>query len=315
MATLVSVRKAYGEALVELGAANPNVVALSADVCNSDFSYMFEERFPERFFNTGIAEPCLVDVAAGFAKSGHIVFANTFAFLFELRALEQIRTSVCFTKDNVKFAATYAGVSDSFDGPTHHSITDIAIMRALPNMTVVVVADAVEAKQAVPAVAAYPGPVYLRLSRAEAPVIFDSSHPFEIGKAVLLRPGGDVTLMATGIMVGRTLEAADALAKEGITARVLEMHTIKPLDGAAVVAAARETRAIVTAEEHTIIGGLGGAVLEALAEVHPVPVVRVGIHDRFTETGPYFTMLDRLGLGVQNIVDAARAAIRLRSNR
>jgi transketolase len=312
MATLIAVRRAYGEALADLGAVNQKVVALSADVSNSDYSYLFQERFPDRFFNTGIAEPCLVDVAAGFARMGKIPFVNTFAFLFELRALEQVRTSVCFTKDNVKLAATYAGVSDSFDGPTHHSITDIAIMRALPNMTVVVVADAVEAKQAVPAVAGYPGPVYLRLSRAELPVIFGPEHPFKIGQAVLLRPGNDVTLIGTGVMVGRCLEAADALAQQGVHARVLEMHTIKPLDVETVVAAARETGAIVTAEEHSLIGGLGGAVLEALAETHPVPVVRVGIHDRFTETGPYFPMLDRLGLGVADVVAAAHKAVGLR---
>ena len=312
MATLVSIRKAYGEALAALGATNPDVVALSADVSNSDFSYMFQERFPARFFNTGIAEPCLVDVAAGFARVGKIPFVNTFAFLLELRALEQVRTSICFTRDNVKLAAGYAGVSDSFDGPTHHSITDLAIMRAMPNMTVVVVADAVETQQAVPAVAAYPGPVYLRLSRNELPVIFGADHPFEIGQAVTVRQGQDVTLVCTGVMVARGLEAAAVLAQDGIQARVLEVHTIKPIDQAALLAAARETGAIVTAEEHSIIGGLGGAVLEAVAEECPVPVVRVGIRDRFTETGPYFPMLDRLGLGVSDIVAAAHRAIKLR---
>ena len=312
MAELVMMRKAFGEALAELGAVNPRVVALSADVSNSDYTYLFQERFPERFFNTGIAEPCLVDVAAGFAKAGWIPFANTFAFLFELRALEQIRTSVCFTKENVKFAGTYAGMSDSFDGPTHHAITDLAIMRALPNMTVVVAADSFEVRQATLAVAAYPGPVYLRICRNEVPLIFDQTHPFEIGKSVLLRPGNDVTLIGTGVMVARCIEAADVLAREGVSARVLEIHTIKPLDDEAVVAAARETGAIVTAEEHTIIGGLGGAVLEALAEVHPVPVVRVGVRDHFTETGPYLIMLERQGLGVRNIVDAANKALKLK---
>jgi len=249
-----------------VGAANPDIVVLSADVSNSDFSYMFQERFPDRFFNTGIAEPCLVDVAAGLAMAGKIPFANTFAFLFALRAVEQVRTSICFTKANVKLAAAYGGLSDSFDGPTHHSISDLAIMRALPNMTVVVVADAVETKQAVPAVATWPGPVYLRLSRAELPVLFGPEHPFEIGHAVELRPGDDITLIGTGVMVGRCLEAADTLAREGIHARVLEIHTLKPLDITTIQAAARETGAIVTAEEHSIIGGLGAAVLEALAE-------------------------------------------------
>lgn len=312
MAELVMMRKAFGEALAELGAANPRVVALSADVSNSDYSYMFEEKFPNRFFNTGIAEPCLVDVAAGLAKTGWIPFANTFAFLFELRALEQVRTSVCFTNENVKLAGTYAGVSDSYDGPTHHAITDLAIMRALPNMTVVVAADAVRARQAAFAAAEHKGPVYIRICRNEVPTIFDKSQPFAIGKSALLRQGKDVTLIGTGIMVVRCLDAAEALAKEGTDARVLEMHTIKPLDDAAVLAAARETGAIVTAEEHTIIGGLGGAALEALAETQRVPVVRVGIRDRFTETGNYAQMLERLGLGVGHVVEAAKKAIKLR---
>lgn len=309
---MISLRKAYGEALAELGATNAAVVALSADVSNSDYSYMFAERFPDRFFNTGIAEPCLVDVAAGFARMGRIPFVNTFAFLLEMRALEQVRTSICFTGDNVKLAGGYAGVSDSFDGPTHHSITDLAIMRAMPNMTVVVVADGVETKQAVPAVADYPGPVYLRLGRNELPVIFGSDHPFQIGKAVVLQPGNDVSIIGTGVMVARCIEAAKSLEHDGIRARVIEMHTIKPIDSATLLAAASETGAIVTAEEHSIIGGLGGAALEAIAEECPVPVVRVGIRDRFTETGPYFPMLDRLGLGVADVVAAARKAIGLR---
>jgi len=276
---------------------------------------MFQERFPDRFFNTGIAEPCLVDVAAGLAMAGKIPFANTFAFLFALRAVEQVRTSICFTKANVKLAAAYGGLSDSFDGPTHHSISDLAIMRALPNMTVVVVADAVETKQAVPAVATWPGPVYLRLSRAELPVLFGPEHPFEIGHAVELRPGDDITLIGTGVMVGRCLEAADTLAREGIHARVLEIHTLKPLDITTIQAAARETGAIVTAEEHSIIGGLGAAVLEALAETYPVPVIRVGIQDRFAETGPYFPLLERMGLGVSHVVAAAHTAIKAKRSR
>ena len=307
MAELISMRKAYAEALVELGAANPDVVALTADVGTSDFTYLFEQRFPDRYYNAGIAEPCMVDVAAGLALGGKVPFANTFAFLFALRALEQVRTSLCMTKTNVKLAAAYSGVSDSFDGPTHHCVTDLAIMRALPNMTVVVAADGVEMKQVVAAVAVWPGPVYLRICRNEVPTL--PEHPFRIGQAVELSPGSDVTLIATGIMVARCLEAVDLLAQEGIRARVLEVHTLKPLDVAAIQSAAKETGAIVTAEEHSIVGGLGGAVLEALAETQPVPVVRVGIRDRFAESGPYLPLLERLGLGVSHLVEAARKAV------
>jgi transketolase len=312
MGKLISMRQAYGEALVELGAVNPDVVALSADVSSSDFSSLFETRFPDRFFNVGIAEPCLVDVAAGLAMMGKIPFANTFAFLFALRAVEQVRTSVCFANANVKLAATYAGVSDSFDGPTHHAITDLAVMRALPNMTIVVPADAREVRQAVPAVAACQGPVYLRLCRNEMPDLPGPEHPFEVGRIIELRAGGDLTLIGIGIMVGRCLDAADVLARDGIQARVLQVHTLKPLDAQAIISAASETGVIVTAEEHSIIGGLGAAALEALAEIHPVPVVRIGIRDRFAETGPYLALLERMGLGVTHIVEAAHYALKVK---
>jgi transketolase len=303
------VRKAYGEALAALGETRPEVVVLSADVSNSDFSYMFQERFPDRFFNVGIAEPCLVDVAVGFAREGKIPFANTFAFLLALRAAEAVRTSVCFSRTNVKLAAAYSGLSDSFDGPTHHAITDIALMRALPNMTVVVVADATEATLAVPAVAAWPGPVFLRLSRAEVPVVFGPDHVLEIGRGQVLRPGDDVTLVGTGLMIGRCLDAADALHREGISARVVEIHTVKPLDAGLITACARETGCLVTAEEHSIIGGLGSAVIEALSEVAPVPVVRIGLRDTFATTGPYFDLLEKYGLGVPDIVAGAKRAL------
>ena len=306
MAEVVSMRKAYGNALVALGRANPDVVALSADVSNSDFSYMFEEAFPERFFNVGIAEQSLVDVAVGLAYSGKIPFANTFAFLFATRALEMVRTHLCYGEANVKLMAAYAGLSDSFDGPTHHAITDIAIMRALPNMTVVVPADPVALAALLPQVAAWQGAVYFRLNRNEVPVIYDASHAPAIGKAHVARQGRDVTIIANGLMVSRSLEAAEVLAGEGIDARVLDMHTVKPLDVDAVVAAAQETGAIVTAEEHSIVGGLGGAVCEVVAERCPVPVKRVGLADRFAETGPYAALLDRYGMAVADVLAAAR---------
>ena len=312
MAELVSMRRAYGQALVELGKANPDVVVLSADVSNSDFSFMFQEAFPDRFYNVGIAEQALVDVAVGLAYSGKIPFANTFAFLFATRALEMIRTHLCYGEANVKLMAAYAGLSDSFDGPTHHSITDIAIMRSLPNMTVVVPSDTVALAKLLPQVAAWKGPVFFRLNRNEVPVLFDDSYAPVIGRAMTLRAGKDVTLIGTGLMVGRCLEAAEALHAEGIQAQVLEVHTIKPLDVEAVLQAARETGALVTAEEHSTIGGLGGAVAEVVADACPVPVKRVGIPDRFAESGPYDKLLDRYGLAVADIITAVRQALRIK---
>ena len=308
-------RMAYGRALVELGRARPEVVALSADVSNSDHSYLFAEAFPDRFVNVGIAEQALVDVAAGMAYAGKIPFANTFAFLFATRALEMVRTHLCYGGANVKLMAAYGGLSDSFDGPTHHAITDLAIMRSLPGMTVVVPADATAIEKLLPLVADHPGPVYCRLNRNEVPAVYGDDFVPKIGRAETLRPGTDVTLIAIGIMVGRALAAAETLAAAGVDARVLDMHTVKPLDADPVVAAARETGAIVTAEEASIVGGLGGAVAEVLAERCPVPVVRVGIADRFTETGPYAQILDRYGMAVKDIVNAAHRAMTVKRER
>jgi transketolase len=305
----VPMRKAYGEALVQLGHDNPDVVVLSADVSNSDFSFMFQEVFPERFFNVGIAEQSLVDVAVGLAYSGKIPFANTFAFLLATRALEMVRTHCCYGQANVKLMGAYGGISDSFDGPTHHSITDIAVMRSLPNMTIVVPSDTVAVTRLLPQVAAWRGAVYFRMNRNQVPVIFDGSYQPEIGRAVVVRPGGDVALIGTGLMLSRCLEAAETLAGEGVEARVIEMHTVKPLDADAVVQAARETGALVTAEEHSIVGGLGAAVAEVVTDAWPVPVKRVGIPDRFAETGPYDAILDRYGMSVSAVVAAARAAV------
>jgi len=302
-------RKAYGQALVGLGKVNPDVVVLSADVSNSDHSYMFEEVFPDRFFNVGIAEQSLVDVAVGLAYSGKIPFANTFAFLFATRALEMVRTHLCYGEANVKLMGAYAGLSDSFDGPTHHSVTDVAIMRSLPKMTIVIPSDPVCLAKLLPQVADWPGPVFFRLNRNEVPVLFDDSYNPKIGKAITLRPGDDVTLICSGLMVSRCLDAAQMLSRQGIEARVLEVHTVKPLDVESIVQAARETGALVTVEEHSIVGGLGGAVAEAVSDVYPVPVKRVGIADRFAETGPYFEMLDRYGMSIEDIVNAAQQAM------
>jgi transketolase len=316
MATLINMRQAYGKALVELGKTHPDVVALSGDVSNSDYSFMFQEAYPDRFYNVGIAEQSLVDVAAGLAYAGKIPFANTFAFLFATRALEMVRTHLCYGGARVKLMATYAGISDSFDGPTHHATSDIAIMRSLPKMTVVIPGDTVALAKLLPQVADWDGPVYFRMNRNEVPLIFDEAtyHP-EIGKAIVLQPGRDLTLIGTGLMVSRCLEAAAILAKEGLSVRVVEMHTIKPLDSQKILEAAEETGALVTAEEANILGGLGGAVAEVVSEACPVPVVRVGIADRFTETGPYMALLDRYGLSVNDVVQAGHKALALKKKR
>ena len=281
----LSMREAYGRALAELGAVNPQVVALDVDTSASTLSNFFAQRFPERFFNIGIAEPCMVDVAAGLALGGLVPFINGFASILSLRALEQIRTCVCYARTNVKIAASYAGLSDFKDGATHYSITDLANMRALPGMTVIVPADAAEAAAWVPLVAEFDGPVYLRISRAGALPVPPVGSPLQIGKGRTLRAGKDLTLVATGAMVGRCALAAEQLAAQGIDARLLEIHTLKPLDRDLLLQAAEETGALVTAEEHNIIGGLGSAVAEVLSEGCPVPLERVGIRDRFCPTG------------------------------
>ena len=309
MGELASMRKAYGEALVELGSSRSDVVVLSADVSNSDYSYMFRESFPDRFVSVGIAEQALVDVAVGLAHVGLTPFANSFSFLLATRALEMIRTQVCITSENVKLMAAYGGLSPSFEGPTHHAITDLAIIRSLPNIALVVPSDPIAVTRLLPKVAEWSGPVYFRNNRNELPVIHGEAYAPEIGTAMKLRDGVDVALIATGLMVGRCLEAAEVLAVEKVEARVIEVHTLKPLDVATLVDAARETGAIVTAEEHTVIGGLGSAVAEVTSSECPVPVKRVGINDRFAESGPYNEMLEKYGLSVQEVVSAAHSAL------
>ena len=304
-----SMRKAYGEALVELGRVRQDVIVLSADVQSSDFSNMFEAVFPERFINVGIAEPALVDVAVGLASSGKVPIANTFAFLFATRALEMVRTHLCFGGANVKLAAAYGGLSDSFDGPTHKTVSDFAIFRSLPNMTIVVPADPLAVRKLLPQVAAWKGPVYFRLCRNEVPEVFTDTYEPKIGEGVTLIDGDDATVIACGVMVGRAIEAARSLARQDIRLRVVEMHTIKPIDSDLIVRCAQETGAILTVEEHSIIGGLGGAVAECLAEQYPVPLERIGVNDTFAESGPYLDLLDKYGMSVEAIVAAAQRAM------
>jgi len=311
-----SMRESYGRALAEYGAANPRVVALDVDTSASTLSNFFAQRFPERFFNVGIAEPCMVDVAAGLALGGFIPFANGFASLLSLRALEQIRSCVCYARTNVKLAASYAGISDFKDGASHYSITDLATLRALPGMTVIVPADAAEAAAWVPIVAEHDGPVYLRISRAGALPVYQPGTQLQIGRGLALRPGKDLTLVATGAMVGRCTKACEELALRGFDARLLEIHTLKPLDRGLLLQAAEETGAIVTAEEHSVIGGLGGAVAEMLSEARPIPVERVGIRDQFCPTGRDLDkLMDACGLSVAEVVAAAQRALERKSTK
>jgi len=306
----LAMREAYGRALADYGAIDPRVVALDADTASSTLSNFFEKRFPDRFFNFGIAEPCMIDAAVGLALAGMVPFANAFAALAALRALEQVRTCVCYARTNVKIASSYAGVSDFKDGPTHHAITDIAIMRSLPEMTVIVPADGNEAAAFVPLIAKFDGPVYFRLNRAATLPVSQPGEALSIGKGIVRRQGQDVTIIACGSMAGRSMQAADSLASRGIKARIIEIHTIKPLDRELILRAAADTGAVVTAEEHTVIGGLGSAVAEVLSTGKPVPLAMVGIHDAFARTGPDpDTIMDASGMSISDIIDAAVSVI------
>ncbi|MDF2522685.1 MAG: transketolase [Clostridiales bacterium] len=309
MANVKAIRDAYGEALHKIGEENKDIVVLEADVGHSSKSILFGKEYPERYFNVGIAEGNMVAMAAGFAAAGKIAFVNTFATFLTLRSGDPINSLLAYTQLNVKLAGTYAGLSDSYDGASHHAISDIALMRSLPNMTVISVADAVETAKATKSAAEYNGPVYLRLSRAPVPIIFDDSYNFEIGKGVQLTEGNDVTIIATGYMVQKSLLAAEQLKSHGINARVVNIHTIKPIDKNLLIKCAKETGAIVTAEEHNVIGGLGSAVAEVIVKEFPVPMDFVGIEDQFAESGDYEKLLEKYGLSVQNIVSKVEGII------
>jgi len=312
MSGKMATREAYGKALADLGASNSQVVVLDADLSKSTKTADFAKVFPERFFNLGIAEQNLMGTAAGLAAAGKIPFASTFAVFATGRAFEQIRNSIAYTRLNVKIAATHAGVTVGEDGGSHQSVEDIALMRSLPNMTVFVPADEAETRGAVRAAAQMEGPVYIRLGRAGVPPVHGAGFRFVPGKAVVLREGRDAAILATGIMVPAALEAAASLAGEGIETRVISVHTVKPLDLEAVAAAARETGALVTAEEHSIIGGLGAAVCEAVCESCPVPVKRVGLPDVFGESGKPAELLEKFGLTPAGIAGAVREAVKLK---
>jgi transketolase len=308
----IATREAYGSALAEFG-SDERIMVLDADLSKSTKTDTFKKKYPERFFNMGIAEGNMMAVAAGMATCGKVVFASTFAIFAAERACEQIRNSICYPKLNVKVCATHAGISVGEDGASHQCVEDIAIMRSLPNMTVISPADAVEARLAVKAAIEYNGPVYMRLGRLGVPTLFDeNTYKFELGKGVTVSEGKDVTIMATGLMVHTAVEAAKLLEAEGISVRVVNIHTIKPIDKDIIIKAAKETGAIVTAEEHNILGGLGSAVAEVLVQNCPVPLKMVGMEDTFGRSGKPQQLMTHFGLTAENIAAKAKEAIKMK---
>ncbi len=302
-------RDAYGKTLVELGEKDPSVVVVDADLAAATKTGMFKKAFPDRFFDTGIAECNMMGVAAGLAATGFTVFASTFAMFAAGRAFEQVRNSIAYPHLNVKIGATHAGISVGEDGASHQCCEDIALMRTIPGMVIINPADDIEARAAVIAAAKYQGPVYMRFGRLAVPRVFDESYVFEIGKATVLRAGTDVTVVATGLMVGEAIAAAEILEKDGISVELINMATIKPFDADTILASAKKTGAVVTAEEHSVIGGLGSAVCEALSMSFPVPVLRVGVEDTFGRSGPAVELLHLYGLDAENIVKKAKLAV------
>lgn len=310
----IATRVAYGNALAEFG-ENENIVVLDADLSGATKTAAFKKKYPERFINVGIAEGNMMAVAAGLSTCGKIPFASSFAMFAAGRAFEQIRNSVGYPHLNVKIGATHAGVSVGEDGATHQCLEDIGLMRTIPGMVILNPADATEARLAVKAAIEYNGPVYLRFGRLNVPVIFDDSYKFEIGKGVVLKDGNDVTVIATGLMVPEAMKAAEILKERGISARIINMPTIKPIDSEIIINAAKDTGAIVTAEEHNIIGGLGSAVAEVVTENYPVPVIRVGTNDVFGKSGKGSDLLKAYGLDADSIAEKAIKATAKKNNR
>lgn len=303
-------RLAYGEAILEVGRQIPEVVVLNADVAVPMGTIPFARTFPAREFNFGIAEQNMMAAAAGMATTGLIPFVSTYAVFASLRALDQVRNSICYPKLNVKIAASHSGITPAPDGVTHQGQEDLSIMRALPGMTVISAADSPTTKLAVMAAARWVGPVYLGFTRDPVPILFDENYPFEISRAVTVRLGSDATIVANRDMVVQALMAAELLAREGLDVRVLDCHTIKPLDEEAILSAARETGAIVTAENNIYYGGLGSAVAELLVEHEPLPMQRVGVRDTFAESGPYLALMDKYGLTAPYIAGAVRSVVK-----
>ena len=303
----IATRQSYGEALVELGAEHDDFVVFDADLAAATQTGKFKAAYPDRFFDAGIAESNMMGLAAGVATTGRVAFASTFAMFAAGRAFEQVRNSIGYPHLNVKIGATHAGISVGEDGATHQCNEDIALMRSIPGMTVIVPADDVEARAAVRAAYELDGPVYMRFGRLATPVINDRpDYSFEVGRAICMREGTDVTIVACGLMVAAALEAAEKLAADGIEAEVIDMHTVKPIDAEAIVASARKTGKVVTAEEHSVIGGLGSAVCDVLAEQCPVPVKKVGVQDVYGESGPAVDLLKKYGLAADGVERAVR---------
>ena len=305
-------RDAYGKALVELGEKYDNLIVMDADLASATKTGVFKKAFPDKFFDCGIAEGNMMGIAAGLAASGKLVFASSFAMFAAGRAFEQIRNSIAYPHLNVKIGASHAGISVGEDGASHQCCEDIALMRSIPGMVVINPADEIEARAAVLAAAEYYGPVYMRFGRLAVENVFDDSYRFEWGKAVEVRVGNDVTIISTGLMTIEAVKAAEILESEGVSVRVLNIHTIKPLDVDAVLKAANETGAIVTAEEHNVIGGLGSAVCEAICSECPVPVLRVGVDDTFGKSGPAKELLEAYRLNAENIVEKVHVALTMK---
>jgi len=309
MGERITLQSAYGEVLKELGSKYPNLVVLDADLSKITQTAHFAKAFPERFFNVGIAEQNLMAIAAGLATTGMIPVAHTYACFATMRACEQVRTFIAYPNLNAKIVAMSAGIEEGWSGVTHQAIEDMAIMRTIPNIAVVAPSDAFLTKKATEAIIQHRGPVYMRFGRNAFPVLYDEKVSFTLGKAIQLQDGKDITLIACGIMVERALRASEILEKDKISARVLDMHTIKPLDGAAVLAAAKETGALVTAEDHLAASGLGGAVAEFLAANWPAPLERIGLQDTFGETGHPDKLFEKYGMTEKDIAEAARKAM------
>ncbi|MBL4931536.1 transketolase family protein [Clostridium paridis] len=313
MSKKIATREAYGKTLAEIGQKNNNIVVLDADLSKSTKTADFQKVCADRFINMGIAEGNMMSVAAGISTCGKIPFVSTFAMFAAGRAFEQIRNSICYPRLNVKVCATHAGLTVGEDGASHQAIEDLALMRSIPGMTVICPSDAVETDAAIKAIAEFNGPCYVRLGRAAVNIINDNAdYKFQIGKGVTLKDGKDVTLVATGIMVDVVLEAREILEAEGISTRVINIHTLKPIDNELLVKAAKETGAIVSAEEHNIIGGLGSAISEVISEEVPVPVIKVGVKDTFGESGKPDELLKAYGLTAEEVVKAAKKALSLK---
>ena len=302
----VATRKSYGEALAQLGKENPNVVVLDADLAGATKTDMFAKQFPGRFFDMGIAEANMMATAAGFATCGKIPYASTFAVFAAGRAYDQIRNSICYPKLNVKICATHCGVTVGEDGATHQMIEDLSLMRTLPNMTVMSTSDDTQTKWAIKEIAKIQGPVYLRLARMETPIIYDENTKFKIGKAIQIGEGTDGTVFATGITVSEAIKAQEILKQEGINIRVVDMHTIKPIDKEIIIKSAKETKKLISIEDHNIIGGLGSAISEVLTEEHPTKLIRLGIKDVFGKSGKAEELIKYFGITADNIIEVMK---------